>query len=1137
MGIMYRVGVDVGLNSTGLAAIEVDSEGKPIRILNMQSVIHDGGVDPNSNKTGDTRKLISGIARRTRRMRRRRRARLAKLDHFLSELGLPIEEYGDESFEPWVVRAKLADAYIEDEETRKRFLSIAFRHIARHRGWRNPYKSVQSLYDLNVDDLSKQYESLCSSGGCDKEDGLTPAQIAVEYVRANAGNPAPRFRKSTNQKYSNNQTLFPQRLMQEDNAYEVSYICQQQGIDEDTEHSIISKIFDSKSPRGSAKDRVGKDVLTGEPRALKASLAFQRFRIIAALSNISIKVDGVVRPLNISEKQRAFNVLADMDVKDRPTWSDVAQSLGVTRREIRGIGGIQDGEDRVSNRAPVVESYFALRDAEGALKKLVVKVILPWWNEASDQEREHLIELLSNTIDIDSVRDDLDYASAFDLIDSFDDEALAQLDNLKLPSGRAAYSVRACLDMADRILNTSDNLHEARKYLYGVTDNWRPPQEPIGKPVGNPSVDRVLKIVNRYLMNVTNRWGRPVSVNIEHVRDGFSSLKVARMYQRDTEQRAKYRDSIFQEMKREDPKIDRYQDSQIKRWEAVQRQGSKCLYCGSLIDFSSCELDHIVPRKGVGATNTKTNLAAVCANCNRNKSNTLFSRWCHSDYASEHGITLKAALERVDSFLFPAGMYNRRESLNFMRAVKARLQQKTEDEAPDNRSIESVAWMADELHKRIDWYYNSERYLSRDTENLPDRQVEVFVYAGKVTAMARRFSGIEKQIHFAGPHGKTRLDRRHHAVDAAVIALMHHGMAMILNEKNELRMAQFYTNQLNQNEMDWKEYPAGTSKGPRYFEWVDDMHSLLELINNALDADRVKVLRNIRLELGNSRAHEDTIHKLVKVRLGDALDAKQINKASTPALYAALTRLPEYNPKNGLPENSDREITVNGKHYAADDDVLFFATDAAQLMVNGGSVEIGDGFHHARVYKCAKFNKAGKQTGFFYGMIRVFAADLVHAAHEDLLSAELPPQSLSMRYGEKRTVDAILSGHAEFVGHLFIGDEIRLNLGKVNYTGQVKEYEEVLRDSSSPHIYSSWVIDGYYSPSRLRLRPLFLSSEGIDKMPIEQQGVLGKMFKPGWLPAVDVLSSFEPEVLRRNGLGEPRWSSNSGLPVSYRWRE
>lgn len=48
-GKRYRIGIDVGLNSVGLAAVEVSDENSPVRLLNAQSVIHDGGVDPQKN--------------------------------------------------------------------------------------------------------------------------------------------------------------------------------------------------------------------------------------------------------------------------------------------------------------------------------------------------------------------------------------------------------------------------------------------------------------------------------------------------------------------------------------------------------------------------------------------------------------------------------------------------------------------------------------------------------------------------------------------------------------------------------------------------------------------------------------------------------------------------------------------------------------------------------------------------------------------------------------------------------------------------------------------------------------------------------------------------------------------------------
>lgn len=53
-GKRYRIGIDVGLNSVGLAAVEVSDENSPVRLLNAQSVIHDGGVDPQKNKEAIT---------------------------------------------------------------------------------------------------------------------------------------------------------------------------------------------------------------------------------------------------------------------------------------------------------------------------------------------------------------------------------------------------------------------------------------------------------------------------------------------------------------------------------------------------------------------------------------------------------------------------------------------------------------------------------------------------------------------------------------------------------------------------------------------------------------------------------------------------------------------------------------------------------------------------------------------------------------------------------------------------------------------------------------------------------------------------------------------------------------------------
>ena len=149
-------------------------------------------------------------------------------------------------------------------------------------------------------------------------------------------------------------------------------------------------------------------------------------------------------------------------------------------------------------------------------------------------------------------------------------------------------------------------------------------------------------------------------------------------------------------------------------------------------------------------------------------------------------------------------------------------------------------------------------------------------------------------------------------------------------------------------------------------------------------------MQSQRYVLGNSIAHDATIHPLEKVPLGSAMSADLIRRASTPALWCALTRLPDYDEKEGLPEDSHREIRVHDTRYSADDEMGFFASQAAQIAVQEGSADIGSAIHHARVYRCWKTNAKGVRK-YFYGMIRVFQTDLLRACHDDLFTVPLPP--------------------------------------------------------------------------------------------------------------------------------------------------
>lgn len=1135
----YTIGIDVGLKSVGLAAVELDTDGMPLRILKAMSAIHDGGVDPNNAKNGDSRRLQAGIARRTRRMRRRRRARLARLDAKLRQFGYPIvDECTLQVFDMWRIRAHAATEFIPNDEERACAVSIACRTIARHRGWRNPYHRDESLLGIDAP-KSEQYQQLRENamgkiGGEYIPEDATPAQIVVA-VLAVSQSPIVRIRTSYSKKHGHRAGLIADRLMQEDNAYELERILRMQQVPDDEARSLVLEVFEQKSPRGSAEKRVGKDPLApSESRALKASLAFQRYRIANMITNLRILDNDELRRLTIDEKQKIYNRLASQRIEKDLTWGDVCKDLGIRRNVLKGVGALTaDGDERVTSRPPQLTSLQRIAEVKDAKLK---KALLAWWKD-HDDAREAMIALLSNTVDIDAKREDPEYAEAVAFIESLDDAQLTKLDAIDLPSGRAAYSVPTLTALTQRMLETDDDLHEARKAIFGVDDNWRPPQAEIGAPLGNAAVDRVLKLVNRFLMDAQKRWGKPSAVHIEHVRDGFSSVASAQRAQREYEQYIGKRTKMNQQLEEELRNrfsLEKVRPYDLRRLQAIQRQNGVCLYCGRDITFTTCEMDHIVPRKGAGSTNTRNNLAAVCEICNRMKSNTPFAVWAQTEDAKQRGVSLNGAIDRVK--MFNAEGSSSADKI-FRKEVIARLEQTEADEPIDNRSIESVAWMADELHRRIDWYFNSDRY----TGNLNDDEsavAKVRVYAGSLTAEGRKASGIEGNIHFAAASSKTRLDRRHHAVDAAVIAMMTPAVALSLRIRSNMRKSWLDTGDKNLQTA-WKDYPTEHDSGyASYQHWLAAMHVMLDLLNDALDNDRIPVMHAQRYTLGNSSVHKDTVKPLLRVSLGDAMDADLIRRASTPALYCALTRLPDYSAKTGLPADLNREIVVNGARFAAADAVTFFQGGGAQIKVQDGSADIGNAIHHARIYKC--YEETAKGRAYFYGMIRVFRTDLLRARHDDLFAYALPPQSVSMRYADPKVVEAVQNGRAEYKGYLVAGDEVEVTFGE-NKNDKIGTFVNFFTGCAGVRdaLVRRWVVSGFESSRLMNLRPAMMSVEGLDRIfelhdaPESVKNDVRDIFARSWRVSLSQISQLELRVIRRNAFGEKRFLSKNQMPTCW----
>lgn len=1115
-GIRYRVGIDVGLKSIGFCAVEVDRNDQPVRLLNSMVFVHDAGVDPNARKSMETRKLTGGVARRTRRLYRTRRQRLANLDRVLSkEFGWPLPDFSSfkDPREPWHVRAGLLDGYIADDEKRKEALSIALRHIARHRGWRNPYAKVETLLQPAEpsDFLEGLKERISTALKRTFPADATPGQLVDAYLAH------PDYVKEPGTpKLRGPEGILKGKLHQSDNAEEIRRICEVQKIAPSERDRLIRAVFEAKSPKGSAKERglVGYDELPGQGkhvRAEKAHPAFQKFRIVSVLANLRIREGREERPLTPDELDGLVDFIDQVSLKQEVTWQDLADNLGIERSDLRGTAKASfDGSPVLRNPPTDVTSEKIM-----ACK---VKWLKEWWKNADDEQRGYFVDAFSNSGGSEDGTDVNDEVA--ELLEQATEEDQLEFEKIALPQGRAAYSLDSLRRLTHRMLSEGVDLHTARRLEFNVGDDWKPAVEPIGAPTGNPAVDRVLKQVSRWLHAATERWGEPTVINIEHARDGLGSELVAYKLMKANEKRRKANAAAVADMAQQLGLSGKVHRSDQIRYFALQRQNCQCLYCGAPITYATAEMDHIVPRADGSSTNDRSNLAAVCRTCNHMKGKIPFAAWASSDKANE-GVSLQGALDRVKMWERDNGI-SPKQFKQFQREVSARLKSKKPDEDFDGRSMESVAWMAVELRTRIEGFYRS-----RNEELVPS----VGVYRGQLTAEARKASGFENRVNLIGGRGKTRFDRRHHAMDALVIALMNPSVSRTLALRLNMRDAQ----RLTGVEETWKNFYGKPGEASQRFEsWRESMLRGVELFNVALSDNAIPFLENKRLSMNSSAVHEDTLFSFSHARpvekgsktlkekgqqreLGSAISVELIDRAETSALWTALTRCPDFDPKKGLPENPSRSISVNGTRVGSTELVNFFGTSSACLKVRGGYVKLANSIHHARIYRID-----GKKTS--YAMVRVFQVDLLRLKHQDLFTTPLKPSTISIRTAEAKIRRALADGTATQIGWLVEGDELQIDTSKYRggFIGEVLERYPEAR---------SWRVAGFPTPARLRLRPYLLSAEGLEKD--ADKAMKDLLEGNGWRPSVNVVfSSGTVKIVRRNCLAEPRYSSQASLPTS-----
>lgn len=981
----YIVGFDLGNYSVGMTAMSVDDDGVPVEILEAVSHIHDGGVGEAQNK--NSRRMVAGVARRARRRLRHVRDAEKSVDSWLAEhmLGDGVDRV-DMSVDPWEARTRLVAGVIADDIEVRRLVARAVQHISRHRGWRNPWVGVDHL--LRATGPSDSYTTLvehvreqCS--GAVIPDDPTPGQLGfaadrwadrtklrgnaltVEARRIVAKTGYGTVKEDVRAKVG---LLSAYKINQSDNVRELRRIFEVQGLSDRFENVVLSDlvelVFHQIDPKGSAADGVGDDALVpGRRRAWRADLDFQAYRIAAQLGNVRVRTGkgrNDRRRLTDAERSVLFTKLNQWTSGTAPTWRGLCKTAGLPEGTlIAPTDRPDDGEDTTGR--PLVNETHRVLSVLGTGKTSGLGVIRDlYWSFTDDQRRVLLVHLFSNAEKVGESEVGAATVAQIDgVLSGLDDEAIEQLDAVKLASGRGAYSAQTCREITEQIVTTEDDVHDARRALYGILADWSPRAVYLLVPTGNAAVDRSLRQVHRMLTGLERRYGTPAKIVVENGRDGLTSAKTKD--ERDTEARKKgtARDKRSGEVCRAFGLAEgsRLSMAQVWKYECVTRQNGLCFYCGHALvktggfyDWDNIELDHIVPRSGPGSTTTRENIVAACTRCNGAKLNQVAKTWI--DSCGLANVSEKEIVDRVNHWTCDPGVKAVTHS-KLKQAVISRVKQTVPDEAIDNRSIESTSWMATEVRRRLIQRYED-----------AGETVPVLTFSGSTTAEARRTwvaggdseSGVSvnSMVHMIGGTGKQRLDRRHHALDAAVIAVMDLGPAQVLAERRALRAdARLGMSQAKSGDpvtgivaKRWVEYTGGdhTKTQAAYKWWCTRMIRVIALFDEALQSsvDDVAVTRNLRVRLGDGETHKATVRSVsgVTKKLGDAWTRREIMDAGLPGLTEALCGLPDYHAvpekpghhkDTGLKTNKERTVVVNGVTYGADAEFTVSLTDS--LMV------------------------------------------------------------------------------------------------------------------------------------------------------------------------------------------------------------
>ncbi len=730
----WALGLDVGANSIGWMLVrEVPTVEGPNVIGGVRVFPAATATEKNveKSKTADRR-----VARGMRRQHDRRSRRRRRLTYVLREIGLlpPKPEPIDfvYALDPYALRARGLDEPLAPHE-----FARALIHLAQRRGFQSNRRLDAA--DSDSKRIREEVEKLRA------ELEKTGCRTVGEYLFRCVALPRERRRGR----------YMHRAMVREEfeRLWEAQAPHHRELLTDDSRRKVEEVIFCQRpflKPER-LKKLVGRCAF--EPEEMRARVGhrlFQRYRIAQEVANIRlIAPDGAERELTPAEKRRVREYLEEHSALRLEAGDD-----GVSR--LHKLLGLD---------ASVAVNY--LRGGRKALKGNEAEIALRKalggpWQELSEEMKDALNELVLEEYDEEKL-----IARAQQEFGLKREEA-QKLAQVSLPDrfGRVSLkAIRRLLPLLEEGQSLSDALaacgYDQRRLSSRTFDilpfppgtRFAPERErelieqglllPHTTPITNPVVRKALFEVRKLVNAIIKKYGKPRRIVVELGRDTKGSIEERAAMAKRMRDREKENEKIAQtlrEMGLPDPS--RTDVLKHRLWEECKRT---CPYSGRPITFAQLfvsgevEVEHILP--------FSRSLDDSFAN----------KTLCFRDWNQKKGDrTPREAFAESDPEAYEKMLMRVRDFQSEFRWQKLRrfLQ----------KEVDLDSFVARQL--------NDTRYIAREVRSyLELLGVPVNVTRGQVTAALRRHWGLNTILSPDGSDEKKRADHRHHAIDAAVIAM------------------------------------------------------------------------------------------------------------------------------------------------------------------------------------------------------------------------------------------------------------------------------------------------------------------------------------------------------------------------------